>query len=210
VSRTYSTRAAGKDTTPLLLTQKLILGWEDPLTDFKALFRATHFKYSGLTHGLAQDSRFYGNAIVGPGISSTFLYDYEGVEGGADFKIPVARPLHWNLGLSYLQNLKGPRQADEGAFGYTGFTLTTSALNIRPAVQYYWNQSDSAPGFFTSTEFGHNNRRGVGASLRFELKNPGLQLEIKARRSRLIQPLAFQRDQFDYVEFSLEMPYADF
>lgn len=210
VSRSFSTRSTGKDTTPLLLTQKMIVGYEDRVLGYKSLLRLNHFQFSGLTHGLAQDSRFYGNSIAGPGPAATFLYRYEGLEGGPDFIFHFRGPLVWTISGSYLQNVKGPRANDEGLYAATSLGYIGTSFAIKPGVQFYRNQADAAPGFFTSPEFGHNNRRGLGASVRLELRNPGVQLEFKARRSRLIQPRAFQRDQFDYYELSLELPYANF
>jgi hypothetical protein len=210
VSRSFSTRSTGKDSTPVLLTQKLIIGFEDRPGGFKGLLRANHFQFSGLTHGLAQDSRFYGNTIAGPGPAARFLYRYEGFEAGPDFIVRIGTKTLWTLGGSYLQNTKGPRQSDEGTSAYTSVGYYAKSFVLKPGVQFYRNEPDSSPGFFSSTEFGHNNRRGFGASVRLELREIGMDFEVKARRSRLIEPRAFQRDRFDYVEFSVELPYANF
>lgn len=209
-SRSFSTRSTGKDSTPYLLTQKLVVGWEDQATGFKSLFRANHFTFGGLTHGMAQDSRYYGNTIGGSGASARYLYDYSGFEAGPDFTVAVGGPLSWGLGASYLQNTRGPRKNDEGGYIYTNLNYQGTRFSLKPGFEWYLNEADASPGFFSSAEYGHNNRKGLGASVRLELKDLGLDFELKGRRSRLIEPRAFQKDRFDYLELTVGIPYADF
>jgi len=209
VTRTFSTRPTGKDSTPVLLTQKITAGFEHP-SGAKALARVTHYQFRGLTHGLAQEGRFYGNSIAGAGAAARYLYNYEGFEAGPDFVARLTGRLTWNLGLSYLQNTRGPRSRDEGLYGYSNFVYRTRAFAVKPGVQWYRNQGDTAPGTFTSSEFGHNNRTGLGASVRLELRQAGVDIEFQARRSRLIEPVLYQRDRFDYFLLSVELPYANF
>lgn len=209
-SRTLSTRATGKETTPTLFTQKIVLGWSDPEAGAHSLLRASRFQYRNLTRGIAQDSRFYGNTVTGIGAASRFRYAYEGFEAGPDLSWRLFKGLSLQLGGSYLQNTSGPRSTDEGAYAYAGLEIQTETFSLAPKFEWYRNQADSAPAFFNSAEFGHNNRKGAGASLKLALPKAGIEIELKGRRTRLLNSSAFQRDRFDYLELSVEVPYAGF
>jgi len=209
-SRTLSTRATGKENTPLLFTQKAIAGWDDKSSGFRAQLRATHFQFRDLTRGMARDSRFYGNEIAGIGAASRFVYKYEGFEAGPDLVVPLGSRLTWRLGGSFLQNGQGPRGHDRGIYGYTDATFKADSFSLMPRLEWYRNESDSAPAFYSSASFGHNNRTGIGGALRLALPKAGLEIEAKMKRSGLIEPRTFQRDRFNYFELTVEIPYAGF
>jgi len=205
-SRTFSTRATGKENTPTLATQKAVAGYKTDKTSI--LLRATHFEFRNLTRGMAQDSRFYGNTVSGIGNASQFVYNFQGFEFGPTLSIPLFSSLQWTLGGSRVHNNKGPVENNQGLYGFTELEYQQTTFSVAPKIEWYRNKTDSVPGYFSEAEFGHNNRKGLGAGLRIEL--PKLQIELKARRSNLIQPRTFQKDRFDYFELRLELPYAGF
>lgn len=209
-SKRLSTKNTGKEDIPSLFTQKIIAGWEGAPEEFSFLARATHFEFQNLTRGMAQDSRFYGNTINGIGSGSRFVYQYQGYEAGFDSRIPLGFLGLAGLGGSFLQNLDGPKGYDQGQYGYADLQWSFNTFRLRPRVEYYRNEGDSSPAFYSSSDFGHNNRKGYGASLKLELPNPGLDIELRARRARLIEPRTFQRDRFDYLELTVEIPYVGF
>jgi hypothetical protein len=205
-SQSLSTRATGKENTPTLFTQKLIAGFSDE--SFRGTFRATHFEFKDLTRGVAQDSRFYGNTITGVGPASRFVYRFEGFEFGPDFVLPLGSSLDFNLGASALRNTAGPANSNQGLYGYGGFRWKGKKLSLAPKLEWYRNEADSAPAFYSSAKFGHNNREGAGASVRMEL--PQLHFDVKYHRSKLLEPRTFQKNRFDYLELTVEIPYAGF
>jgi hypothetical protein len=207
-SQNLSSKSVGKEPTANLLTQKAILGYDDQEWMFK--LRASHFEFRNLTRGIAQDSRFYGNTVLGITNSARFFYDYEGYEAGGDIRIPLESQLSWTLGSSLVLNRRGPKNADEGRYFYSKFTWQDDDIKITPSVEWYRNEADSAPAFYTSSEYGHNNRRGLGAGLKLELLTLGFNIDLSYRRSKLIQPQTFQRDRFTFWQLSFEIPYEKF
>jgi hypothetical protein len=209
-SRTLSTRTTtGKENTPALFTEKAVVGWNEK-GGARALFRVTHFQFQNLTHGMAQDSRFYGNQIAGIGAASVFIYQYEGFEAGPDFLLPLGDRFSAGLGGSFLNNSKAPSNRNQGLYAYADLTYRGEKFSLRPRIEWFRNEADSAPAFYSSPEFGHNNRRGYGAALRFEMPEAKLEVEMKARRGELIEPQTFQKNQFNYLELTVGIPYADF
>lgn len=209
-SRSLSTRSTGKEETPTLFTQKIVGGWFDRATKARALIRATHFQFKNLTRGMAQDSRFYGNEVVGVGAASRFFYQYQGFEAGPDLVLPLGERLLAGAGASHVQNTKGPQGRNLGLYGYADITYRAETFSLKPRFEWYRNESDASPAFYSSAEFGHNNRKGMGAGLQLSLPKAKLEIELKARRGKLIESRTFQRNQFDYLELSVELPYAGF
>jgi hypothetical protein len=205
-SRTFSTRATGKENTPSLATQKVEAGYSSKNAHF--LLRGTHFEYRNLTRGMAQDSRFYGNTISGIGNASNFVYNYQGFEGGPEIRIPFSKNLFLDFGGSRVLNTKGPKGNNVGIHGFSEIRYESKEFSLAPKIEIYKNENDSVPAYFSSSEFGHNNRKGIGASVRLIL--PSVEIELKARRSKLIEPRTFQKDRFEYLELSVELPYAGF
>jgi len=205
-SQSLSTRSTGKENTPTLFTQKLIAGYSDE--SFHGTLRATHFEFKNLTRGVAQDSRFYGNTITGVGTASRFVYRFEGFELGPDFTLPLSSAIDFNLGASALRNTAGPANSNQGLYGYAGFSWKGEKITLAPKVEWYRSDADSAPAFYSSAKFGHNNREGTGGSVRLEL--PQVHFDVKFHRSKLLEPRTFQKNQFDYLELTVEIPYAGF
>jgi len=202
-----STRSTGKENTPSLLSQTAIVGWrKNPYFFVQA--RASHFSFANLTHGMAQDSRFYGNTVNGIATASTYAYKYEGFEFGPDLSLPLSSRFALVAGGSRVANAKGPTGFRTGQYAYAGFHWLGSGFKLRPIGEWYNNESDSAPAFYSSSQFGHNNRRGYGGSLSLTLNNPNLELSFRGRNTKLIDPQPFQKNNFAYYEFSIGMPYA--
>jgi hypothetical protein len=205
----FTTKNTGKEATPLLYSQTALLGWRRN-ADYFGELRATHFDFRNLTRGMAQDSRFYGNTVTGISTSSSFVYRYEGYELGASGSLPLASKFALVGGGSFVRNSGAPASINTGRYAYAGFSLIGPGFRLRPVGEWYENEEDSAPAFYSSSEFGHNNRRGIGGSLKLFLAKPNIEIELKARKSDLIRPQAFQRNNFRYYLLSIGLPYASF
>ncbi|MCO5141486.1 MAG: hypothetical protein M9962_00170 [Oligoflexia bacterium] len=207
-SKSISTKSVGKEKTPTLFTQKFLAGYSKNKTGL--FLRATYFQYKHLTKGTAQDSRYYGNSISGIGASSRFIYAYQGWEFGPEGSLNLGNQFQLKAGASFISNQKGPKGSNQGRYAFLEFSkaFNTTLLSIK--AEHYRNEADSTPAFYTSSEFGHNNRQGYGGSLKLEFKNMGFNLELKARSSDRIIQNPFQRDRFQFYQLGLELPYASF
>ncbi len=203
------TKSTGREDTPELFTETAVLGWRrNP--DFFLQGRATHFDFRALTHGMAQDSRFYGNSVSGVAAASTFVYRYEGYHLDASGSLPLGAKFALVAGGSFLRNPNAPASANSGRYAYGGFTWAGPGFRLRPIAEWYENQADAGPAFYSSRDFGHNNRRGVGGTLSLQLKEPGLEISVRARRSDLIDDQPFQKNNFRYYDLMVGIPYAPF
>lgn len=203
--KNLNSKSSGKEATPLLLTQKAVLSWERNENNFS--LRATHFSYENLNRQIAQDSRFYGNSVSGISSASSFIYKYSGFEVGPDYQIKWGKNLFWNGGFSYLYNQKAPKSQNAGLYAYTSIRWENEDISLSPKAEYYRNEADSAPAYYSSAEFGHNNRVGHGAVLNLSLLKTKLDFEFKYRNSELIDRNAFQKNKFEFFQLTIGIPY---
>lgn len=208
-SSTLSTRSTGKEPTPTLFTSTGSVGWRDKSAQFAGL-NLSYFQFSNLTRGIAQDSRFYGNTVTGIGAASRFLYQYSGFVGGPSALFAINNHNLVGAQLDFSQNDKGPRNSSRGLYGKIEYIYRDQDFAVRPQLEWYQNEGDASPAFFSHEEFGHNNRKGFGTVVRVELKQTKLNFELKYRKTNLMEANTFQRSTFTYGEILLEIPYASF
>ncbi len=200
-------KRTGKESTPLLFSQTALLGWKSQ-EDFFVEAKASHFDFRNLTRGMAQDSRFYGNTVDGLALASQYRYRFEGFLSGLSFSLPVLDSLALVGGGQYLQNTRAPEAQNKGRYAFAGVQWRTTSFKLRPVGEWYENEADSAPAFYTSRDFGHNNRRGYGANVLLTLVDPALEIQFRARDAKLIRDYPFQKNNFQYYELTIGLPYA--
>ncbi len=203
-----SQKQTGKEDTPRLFTERLVLEWEQP-ESWLLRGRATHFQFQNLTRGIAQDSRFYGNTVNGIAASSQFVYPYRGFEFGLETEIALGN-IDFRFGGSTLQNTGAPKGQNRGRHAFVEPAVSWTDIEIAPRLEHYRNEADSAPAYYTNAAFGHNNRKGLGAGLRVSFLKAKIDVTARFHKTRLIEPRTFQRDNFKYAEILLETPYAPF
>lgn len=208
-STSLSSKNTGKESTPMAYTEKVAAQFSIP-EGFFARARLNHFNFSHLTRGVAQDSRFYGNTVIGSGLGSQFLYAYHGWEYGMDFSHPILNATRASMGVSLLKNLGAPEGINQGQYFYGEIAHEGKRLLIAPRAEFYRNEQDASPAFYSSKEFGHNNRHGYGASIKVSFIESHLDLKARWVTAMLLTPQPFQRDKFQYFELNLETPYAIF
>ena len=208
-SRLSQKSTVGKEATPSLLSESATLGFKKNKSYFLSS-RVTHFAFKNLTRGIAQDSRFYGNTINGVASASQFTFAYQGLELGVDGGVALADKLQLNLGTSFVNNNKAPSNRNKGRFIYAETELETDSIKIAPRLEHYYNETDASPAYYSSAIYGHNNRKGLGTALRISFLKDSLDVTARWAKTKLIEPQTFQRNNFSYIEISLETPYAPF
>lgn len=138
----------------------------------------SHFQYKDLSNNIAEQSNILGNSIEGSGDNSEFLYDFDGLNLMLDSRVLFSG---FQLGLygQYLYNDKAPDGRNKGYLGQLRFGTLSHIL----IIEGFKNESDTAPAFYNSKYYGHNNFEGtaigyqmIGKTLRFHLKYYDLKL----------------------------------
>ena len=208
-SRSFSTRAIGKESTPFLSSASVKWLYEDPAA-WEFSVRGTYFQFKNLTRGIAQDSRFYGNTVIGLGPEGAqFLNKYEGFEAGADISFKLNSKWQLFAGNSFLQNSKAVASSKRGTYFFGGFTYNGSRMSVTPSFWAFNVESDSSPAFYTNKAFSHNNRKGLKAKISVHLNPEKLTIDAEYVNSSTIKASPTQSDR-KYVQLKLTMDYMSF
>ena len=201
-------KSTGKEATPLLFTSKGKISFASE--NFKAKLRSSLFRFDKLTRGIAQDSRFYGNTVSGIAGGASFFYEYQGYEFGGEISAPLSQKIESKWGASHIENTKGPKNNNRGLYGYWEVKYQGEKFQLAPRAEYYRNEADSSPAFYSSKSFGHNNRKGYGAAVSVFLPDSKLEFTARYTSTKLIEARTFQRDNFQFFELTVETPYDAF
>jgi hypothetical protein len=208
-SISLSTEVSDRDPTPYFLTETLNF-ITTPLQDLKLEAYASHYHFSRLPSSVAIDSVGFGNSSTGDAGSQTtqFLYRFDGFLAGGQGTLRL-RP-HWKLitGAQFLDNTEAPTAAGEGFLSYVETAVQTSkSFSFAPRVEYFFNESDSSPAFYNSSEYGHNNRRGYAGQIEMNFLKAGFKVKGRYVDANLINANANQSRQ-QYFLISFETFYA--
>lgn len=208
-STSFSTRAVGKEDTPYLLTGSLRIGYNDKKA-FAINVRGTYFQFKNLTRGIAHDSRFYGNTVVGVGPEGAqFFHQYQGFETGANLTYRFHKNWRVLLGNSFLHNQKGPSGGNRGTYLFGGFSYMNPDLQITPRFGVFENDSDSSVAYYSSKRLGHNNRKGIVGGLEVKLPTDHLAIDAQYVTANLINASPIQADR-TYYEIRISTDYLSF
>lgn len=209
-STSFSTRAIGKEDTPYLITGAIKAKYLSPSDKVSLATRATFFQFKNMTRGIAHDSRFYGNTVVGIGPEGAlFFHEYQGFELGIDSKFTLFENFRLELGNSFIRNPKAPKSNNQGTYYFTKLTYFDENIEISPKFGVFKNESDSSVAYYNSQSLGHNNREGITAGFSVHLPKDKLWIEGSYVKSDLISVSPIQADR-TYYEIHVITDYTSF
>ena len=128
---------------------------------------ATGFHFSRLPAFMAHQSKVYGNTVEGVGTSARFAYPYYGANFDLSSQLRITRNIYMSLGYNGLMNMGAPIERALGERMYVVFDISAGKwAKIYARGEYFYNNSDTAPAFFNSEVYGHNNRKGFLVELK--------------------------------------------
>jgi hypothetical protein len=195
-SNSLNTERSERESTPTLLTETLEFGLT-PAKMFEAMFYATHYRFNHLPAVVAFESATLGNSVTGdvPAVSE-FRHGFDGFALGTDLNFNVAGPLTFRTGGKWLQNTAAPSGSNRGQLLYLGADLhLVHGIVLMPEFQVFFNESDTAPGYYNSFEMGNNNRKGLTGRLEVDFKEEGFSIELQYTQAAMINPDPFQADK---------------
>ena len=122
----------------------------------------TGFYFTKLPSFIAYESKSYGNTVIGNGQSSTeFAYSYYGVNFDISSQLKIIPEMYVSFGYNGLRNFDAPFDKSWGERVYSVLDMSFwKFVKLYSRVEYFYNNSDSAPAYFNSAIYGHNNRKG--------------------------------------------------
>ena len=153
---------------------------------FKA--HGTGFYFAPLPAFIAYQSRTYGNTVFGEKSSADFAYSYYGFNGDISAQIHVLPELYFSLGWNGLINLGAPfeKAYGERIYGVVDMDFLKWA-KVYSRLEYFYNTADSAPSYFNSEIYGHNDRKGFLTELKAFFPNGNFEVGLRYVLSSAIQ-----------------------
>ncbi len=183
--------------TPSFLAHTLGLKWRSRHSEGR--LAATAFSYQGLAGQTAYRSQFMGNSLSTYTESTAqFAYPFRGLNFTWQGHALLGQTLGHLTGLEwqgqYLYNRRAPHRRNTGYALSLGLRLQDSeGRQWVPFVAPFRNESDTAPAFYNSKWYGHNNQRGTLLGL--EYRSPkGISMSGLAGSHRVLFPNPYQSD----------------
>ncbi len=140
----------------------------------------TSFQYKNLPSLVAKESILLGNSITAISESSfMFEYQFKGLLLGVESDINIFGH-ELKVGFQRLENKEAPTGKNRGELAFIESNLVFGYTTITPRVEKFFNESDSGPGYYNSSSYGHNNREGNAVALTTTFGN---NFSIKTRYS---------------------------
>ncbi|MEZ4751252.1 MAG: hypothetical protein R3B54_11720 [Bdellovibrionota bacterium] len=172
-----------------------------------AEIRVQHFAFLNLSREVEYRSRFFGNSGAGSTRENASLtYSFHGIAVGGNwesrwgaFRPSAAFNAHRNFDPP-----SGKRDAMLGAVGLAWQWSPTVVSGMRFSLFHI--ESDAGPAFYSNKFLGHNNRRGLGASLYLDFPTTPLRVELGYTNAEPINANPFQ-DRFQQAFLLFETSY---
>ena len=148
----------------------------------------TGFYFADLPSFIAYQSKTYGNTVSGEKSSANFAYSYYGINGDISTQIHVLPELYLSLGYNGLINLGAPF---EKAYGERIYSVADMDFwkwtKLYSRLEYFYNTADSAPAYFNSEIYGHNDRKGFLTELKAFFPKGNFEVGVRYVLSSSIQ-----------------------
>lgn len=177
-SKNLSTKSVDAEVTPSFLSETVEMTVQ-PTDSLKADAAITHFAFNNLPSAVSLESVLYGNTVdeIGPN-TSRFKYRFDGLMARSGLRVDLTSRFAWTIDGYVVENNAAPEGYRHAQLVKTGFKIgLPGEIDILPTVGSFFVEDDAVPGFYNSSETGHNNRQGFGATLeaffqrqRFKLK----------------------------------------
>ena len=132
-----------------------------PSTQYSFKGHLAGFYFSELPSFIAHNSKLYGNTIEGSQSVARFMHSYYGMDMDISSQIKIHPRVYLSAGYNGILNMGAPLDKAWGERIYTSLDVKLfSWVRMFSKVEYFHNRSDSAPAYFNSEVYGHNNRKG--------------------------------------------------
>lgn len=133
----------------------------------------SHYAYKDLSSGVAEKSETFGNSVTGIGAAKKFNYDFDGYNMTLSSRYQFGKNA-LSFGGQYLLNDEAPDGRNKGSLAIIGFSRNLYGFYL----ETFRNESDTAPAYYNSKYYGHNNMQGSSAIFRIESKAFNLNLRF--------------------------------
>lgn len=148
----------------------------------------TGFYFNSLPSFIAHQSKSYGNTISGQRSSAEFAYSYYGVNFDVSSQIRLTPEMYFSVGYNGLMNMGAPAEQAWGERVYSILDMDFwKFVKLYSYIEYFYNNSDSAPAYFNSEIYGRNDRTGFLTELKAFFPKGNFELGVRYVLSSAIQ-----------------------
>ncbi|NQZ02263.1 MAG: hypothetical protein HRT45_16520, partial [Bdellovibrionales bacterium] len=210
-SRSFDTDRQEKEEDPFLS----VIGAKLQLTPNKHVAFSAHyqsFRYENLPSVVAFRSRVRGNTVLGETApNSLFAFDYAGYIVGGQIDLRPTSSVSVKFLFQAIENEAAPESVNSGRIASIRPEIRYGETVFKPFAGAYYNEPDTAPGFYSMGDLGHNNREGSFYGLDIDFNRYNFRLRSQIVQANLINEdeFNFQTDQ-TYAAITLETLYVTF
>jgi hypothetical protein len=199
-SSELTTKAVEAEPMPSFFTESLLLKVR-PFEALELKASGTHYRYQSLPSAVAAESALYGNTLKSsePG-TERFLFEYEGFVASSGAKIHLTRTVSWGIDGQMIRNTKAEETYQNAQVLGTEFVVGLPGdVDLKPRAEMFFAESDVAPAFYNSVEYGHGNRQGWGAEVKATFRKEKFRIGARYVASDLINPSLEQSRQAYFI-----------
>lgn len=169
-------------------TSLFIYGEWIPSNYYSFRGHVTGFHFSHLPALMAHQSKLYGNTIKGVSSSARFAYPYYGTNFDISSQMRISRNTYFSIGYNGILNMGAPLEHAWGERLYAMLDINAGNLaKIYSRIEYFHNNSDTAPAYFNSEVYGHNDRKGVLVEVKAFLPKSNFEIGTRYVNSKPVQ-----------------------
>ena len=148
----------------------------------------TGFHFSPMPAFIAHQSKLYGNTITGVASSARFAYPYYGANFDISSQIRLTGNHYLSLGYNGIINMAAPLDRAWGERIYAVWDADAGSLaKLYCRAEYFYNNSDTAPAYFNSEVYGHNDRKGFLLEFKTFLPKGNFELGMRYVQSKPVR-----------------------
>ena len=170
------------------LTSLFVYGEWLPSHYYSFRGHVTGFHFTQLPAFMAYESKLYGNTVTGVGSSARFAYSYYGTNFDISSQFKVHRSTYVSLGYNGILNIGAPM---DRAWGERIYIVTDSSVGswfkLYSRMEWFYNNSDTAPAYFNSEVYGHNDRKGILVEVKTFLPKGNFEIGARFVRSEPVR-----------------------
>lgn len=164
------------------------------------------FAFENLNTSAATDSQYLGNSVVAQGPQARFAYGFGGHEVSGALAYKMGDKARLTLNGGFLRNERAPSDRNRGYLYTAGVSMPVFGREVGVGGGYFYNESDTLPGSYSSGGRGSNNRFGNIARLTVRDEKQKASGFLSFTRANEITDRPYTADR-DTLVFGLEAAY---
>jgi len=193
-NKNLSTRLGSVDEgSPIFYSEKI--KFQTIFDHIKSTLHIQHFAYDQLSAAVAYESEFLGNTINGSAKEQkSFSQQFMGWETGLETQIGLYQSINLLFSANLHRNTSANKGENTGLLLRLGAESPLSSGKLSLSLLNFKNEKNSAPAYYSSSRFGHTNRKGNGVEAKWQQKSDQLHIRGQYIHANVLEKNNLQSD----------------